>query len=110
VRGCLVHISCIYKTDSFEPKVELDWFSAGAYTRRMNDHVGVAAHAGTFLPPMPVQTRCEVVRAWEPPPKKQSLRDSLTAGAFLVFYLAAYLAAGFAGVSAIEWAWMRVFG
>jgi hypothetical protein len=81
-----------------------------AYTRRMNDHAGVASHGGTFLPPMPARTRCEVVRVWEPPPKNLSLRDSLSAGAFLVFYLAAYLTAGFAGVNFIEWAWMRVFG
>jgi hypothetical protein len=76
----------------------------------MNDHVGVASHAGTFLPPMPAPTRYDVVRVWEPPPKKLSLMESLTAGAFLVFYLAAYLTAGFAGVNFIEWAWMRVFG
>ena len=49
---------------------------------------------------MPAPTRYDVVRVWEP----------LTAGAFLVFYLAAYLTAGFAGVNFIEWAWMRVFG
>jgi hypothetical protein len=59
---------------------------------------------------MAVRSRCEVVRVWEPSPKKLSLKDSLSAGAFLVFYLAAYLTAGFAGVTFIEWAWMRVFG
>jgi hypothetical protein len=59
---------------------------------------------------MPAPTRYDVVRVWEPPPKKLSLMESLTAGAFLVFYLAAYLTVGFAGVNFIEWAWMRVFG
>jgi hypothetical protein len=59
---------------------------------------------------MPARARVEVVRVWEPPPKKVSLTDTLSAGAFLVFYLAAYLAAGFAGVTFIEWVWMRVFG
>ncbi len=59
---------------------------------------------------MAARTRGAVQRGWEPPPTKLSIRDSLSAGAFLVFYLAAYLTAGFAGVSLIEWAWMRVFG
>jgi hypothetical protein len=75
----------------------------------MNDQAGLASHAGTFLTPIPTRTHCEEVRVWEPPPKKLSLRDSLTAGAFLVLYLAVYLTAGFAGVNFIEWAWMRVF-
>jgi len=76
----------------------------------MNDQVGVASQAGSFLPSMAARPRGEVVRVWEPPPKKLSLLESVSAGAFLVFYLAAYLAAGFAGVSVMEWAWMRVFG
>jgi len=88
----------------------LDWFRARAYTRRMNDQAGVAAHPGALIPAMPMRARGEVVRVWEPPPKKLSLMESVSAGAFLAFYLAAYLAAGFAGVSVMEWAWMRVFG
>jgi hypothetical protein len=37
------------------------------------------------------------------------LKDSCFACAFLSFYLAIYLAAGFASVAAIEWAWTRLF-
>lgn len=59
---------------------------------------------------MAARPRGEVVRVWEPPPKKLSLLESVSAGAFLISYLAAYLAAGFAGVSVMEWAWMRIFG
>ncbi len=76
----------------------------------MNDPAGVAAHPGALLPSVATRARCEVVRVWEPPPKKLSLLESVSAGAFLAFYLAAYLAAGFVGVSVMEWAWMRVFG
>ncbi len=38
------------------------------------------------------------------------MKDSLRAGAFMLFYLAAYAAAGYAGLAFVEWAWMRVFG
>jgi hypothetical protein len=38
------------------------------------------------------------------------MKDSARAGAFLIFYLAAYWAAGYAGIRLIEWAWMTVFG
>jgi hypothetical protein len=100
----------IYKRDSFERKLELDRFSMSAYTACMSDQAGLASHAGAFLAPVSTRTRCEVVRVWERGPKMLSLRDSLTAGAFLLLYLAVYLTAGFAGVNLIEWAWMRVFG
>jgi hypothetical protein len=62
------------------------------------------------MPGMPTRARIEVVRAWEVPPKKLSIKDSIRAGAFMVAYLAAYLAAGYLGVTVMEWAWMRVFG
>jgi hypothetical protein len=38
------------------------------------------------------------------------MKDSVRAGAFLFFCLAVYGAAGYAGISLIEWAWMKVFG
>jgi len=38
------------------------------------------------------------------------MKDSITAGAFMLFYLAAYGAAGYLGVMLVEWAWMRIFG
>jgi len=99
----------IYKPDSFKRNVELDRFATRAYTCRMSEQVGVSGPAGTRLPPMAGRTRGAVQRGWEPPPKKLSLKDSVSAGAFLVFYLVAYLMAGFAGVTFMEWAWMQVF-
>lgn len=100
----------IWKRDSFERKLELDRFSTNAYTACMSDQAGVASHAGAFLAPIPTRTHCEVARVWERGPKTLSLRDSLTAGALLVLYLAVYLTAGFAGLNFIEWAWVHIFG
>ena len=48
--------------------------------------------------------------AWEPSNRRPTTKDSLTAGAFVIFYLAAYAAAGYLGVMFVEWAWMRIFG
>jgi hypothetical protein len=47
---------------------------------------------------------------WDRPKRRLSKKDTFTASAFLLLYLAAYLAAGYAGVTLIEWAWMRIFG
>lgn len=51
-----------------------------------------------------------IAPAWEPSNKRATMKDSITAGAFLLFYLAAYAAAGYLGVMFVEWAWMRMFG
>jgi hypothetical protein len=77
---------------------------------RMNERAGIATRAGTLAPTMPRRARIEVVRAWESPPRRLSMKDSITAGAFMIVYMAAYLAAGFAGVTIMEWVWMRIFG
>jgi hypothetical protein len=76
----------------------------------MNDPAGVASHAGALLPTMPSQAPVEVLPRWEPAPKQLSMMESVSASAFLVFYLVAYLAAGYVGVTFMEWAWMRIFG
>jgi hypothetical protein len=81
-----------------------------AYTACMNEQAGLATHAGTLLTPIPARPPAEVVRIWQPRPKKLLPRESIAAGVFLVLYLAVYLTAGFAGVNLIEWVWMRVFG
>ncbi len=51
-----------------------------------------------------------LVASPEPSERRLSKKDTFTASAFLIFYLAAYLAAGYAGVTFVEWAWMRIFG
>jgi hypothetical protein len=76
----------------------------------MNDQASIATHVGGLVRTMPPRAHIEVVRVWEPPPTKLSLKDSITASAFMVIYLAAYLAAGYVGVTFMEWAWMRIFG
>jgi hypothetical protein len=76
----------------------------------MNDPTAVANRAGTLLPPMAARSRGAIEPAWKPSSKRLSKKDTLTAGAFMIFYVAAYLAAGYAGVTMIEWVWMRVFG
>jgi hypothetical protein len=42
--------------------------------------------------------------------KNLPLKDSLFACGFLTMYLAVYLAAGFAGITAIGWVWTTIFG
>jgi hypothetical protein len=76
----------------------------------MNDPAGIVSHAGTLLPPMAATSRVSIQPTWEPSKSQLSKKDTITASAFLLFYLAAYLAAGYAGVTLIEWAWMRIFG
>jgi hypothetical protein len=38
------------------------------------------------------------------------MKDSIRAGAFLILYMALYGAAGYAGITLIEWVWIEVFG
>lgn len=38
-----------------------------------------------------------------------ALKDSCFAAAFLTLYVATYLAAGFAAVTIVEWAWTKLF-
>ena len=60
---------------------------------------------------MPTMAAPGAIRpAWEPSTKRATMKDSITAGAFILFYLAAYAAAGYLGVTLVEWAWMRIFG
>ena len=60
---------------------------------------------GSFLSAQPrrvVQPRHEVA------PEKLSAKRSMVAGAFLVAYLAVYLAVGFVAVSAIQHLWVAL--
>jgi hypothetical protein len=41
--------------------------------------------------------------------RRLALKDSCFAAAFLSLYVATYLAAGFAAVTIIEWAWTKLF-
>lgn len=63
----------------------------------------------TFLPRVSLRSRQRRHREWYAPPRKPSIKDSLLAGGFLVAYLAAYVAAGRAGIALVEWAWVAIF-
>lgn len=58
---------------------------------------------------MAARTRGPVQPAWEPVNRRLSKKDSVRAGAFLIFYLAMYMAAGYAAITLLAWAWMQVF-
>jgi hypothetical protein len=59
-------------------------------------------------------TQLEALGSFETPPKmsarKLPMRDSVVACLFLSFYVGTYMAAGFVGVTAIEWAWVKLIG
>jgi len=76
----------------------------------MAENFGMSGAVSTFLPPVAVRSRDAVEALPASPPERPTLKNSITAGAFLVLYLAAYLAAGFAGMAMLEWAWLRIFG
>ncbi|MGA8366923.1 MAG: hypothetical protein ACLQMT_10545 [Candidatus Acidiferrales bacterium] len=46
----------------------------------------------------------------EPSSAKYGIQDSFAAGALMLLYVAAYIAAGFASLALLEWAWVRIFG
>ena len=64
----------------------------------------------TFLPPVAARSRGMAEEFPVSLPGRPTLKDSIIAGAFLILYLAGYLAAGFAGVTLLKWAWLRIFG
>ncbi len=41
---------------------------------------------------------------------KPGVQDSFAAGALMLLYVAAYIAAGFACLAFLEWAWVRIIG
>jgi len=90
----------------------LNWIAdTGALTLcYMNEPAGVVTHTGALMPTMAAAAPGAIRPAWEPSNRRPTTRDSLTAGVFMLFYLAAYAAAGYLGVMFIEWAWMRIFG
>lgn len=70
----------------------------------------MAEHAGTFLPPVHSRSRDFTTPARVPSQAKPGVQDSLAAGALMLFYVAAYIAAGFAVLALAKWAWAGIFG
>jgi hypothetical protein len=62
-----------------------------------------------FIQFLPARSRDAAGRQWESAPTELPMKRTFAAGAFLLFYLAAYLGVGFAGVTLIEHAWSALF-
>ena len=90
----------------------LNWIgdAAGTTLGGMNEAAGAVTGTGALIPTMAAAAPGAIRPAWEPSNRRPTTRDSLTAGVFMLFYLAAYAVAGYLGVMFIEWAWMRIFG
>jgi hypothetical protein len=76
----------------------------------MSHHPAMAEHAGAFLPPVNSRSRDISVAARVPSQSKPGVQDSLATGALILAYAAAYIAAGFAAVALLKWAWAGIFG
>jgi hypothetical protein len=75
----------------------------------MSAHIPSAFNEEAFLSRAPLRS-CELGEIeWQAPRGKPSFGDSLAAGAFLLAYVAAYMAAGRAGIALLEWAWVAIF-
>lgn len=75
----------------------------------MSEYIQSGFQDSAFLPRVSVRSRPRIARGWDVTPRKPSIKDSLLAGGFLVVYLAAYIAAGRAGIAVVEWAWVAIF-
>ncbi|MGC2422612.1 MAG: hypothetical protein WA405_13285 [Candidatus Acidiferrales bacterium] len=70
----------------------------------------MAEHAGAFLPPSAACPRGMIRQVREASPANPGMQDSLAAGALMLLYVAAYIAAGFAVLALLKWAWAGIFG
>jgi len=70
----------------------------------------MAEHAGAFLPPVHSRSRDIARPARALSQARPGVQDSLVAGALMLLYAAAYIAAGFAVLALAKWAWAGIFG
>jgi len=75
----------------------------------MNEPYESSLQSRAFVPVVPSGPVIRVERPWEDSPGKLSLKRSIAACGFLVFYLAAYLGAGYAGIVIVEKIWSLLF-
>jgi hypothetical protein len=83
------------------------------YTSCMSAHTGTTLHTTDFAPFIPAHQGRPVelnLVSLGLQPSKPSTKDSIIACAFMLGYIAVYIAVGFAAVSAIGWAWTAAFG
>jgi len=76
----------------------------------MSHHPAMAEHAGTFLPAVHSPSRDFSVAARVPSQGKPGVQDSFATAALMLAYVAAYIAAGFAVLALLKWAWAGIFG
>lgn len=75
----------------------------------MSEQLESALPVGTFTPLVSSRSIGEIERRAEPPLAKPATKHSIVAAAFLMLYVAMYLAIGFLGISLIGRAWSTVF-
>jgi hypothetical protein len=75
----------------------------------MSEHSGTSYPQSAFIPFVPARPRETVDVTRKTSPTKPSMKRSAVACAFLLFYVAAYLGVGFAGITVIERAWLAIF-
>jgi hypothetical protein len=100
--------AAISKSYCFERNFELACFRAPYYTSGMSEHSGTSYTNSAFIPFVPVRSREAIQMARPTSPNKPSIKRSAVACAFLLFYVAAYLGVGFAGIAVIERAWLAI--
>ncbi len=64
-------------------------------------------HIPAFAPVVPLRHVTRPLRL-SVVPAKLAMKDTLIASAFLCAYMTLYLAAGFVGLSAVEWVWTYI--
>jgi hypothetical protein len=89
----------------------LNWHFYGMprYRERMVDYSRTSPNP-TRPSTLPRISSARIERSRRQAQSKLPIQDSCFACLFLGFYLAAYLAVGFVGVTAVEWAWTRLLG
>ena len=100
------HIS---KSDSFERKFELACFRANGYTHGYERTGGIGAARWSFQTFGFIRPVEGMVRRAELSIARPAAKHSVVAVAFLMLYVAIYLAIGFLGISLIGRAWATVF-
>lgn len=81
-----------------------------SYTSPMNQHTESVIHPSAFRPIVSARPHRRIERELPFLPEKPSVLRSIGAVAFWLAYLGGYLAAGYAALLAIEWAWFAIFG
>jgi hypothetical protein len=94
--------------DCFKRKFELANSFVGRYTPGMSEPLESSLEQSAFAQFLPALPNDAGPRQWKSAPVHISIKRSLIAGALLIFYMAAYVVVGFAGITVIERFWSAV--